>query len=89
MAWVNGQLGFADDRLDEVVEQFNRYNWRKLRIGDPRIATLRVGGWFRSTDIDEFVSDLSLLFGIRAVSVVDPRSREQFIELERQPTGPP
>ncbi len=89
MAWVNGQLGFSDDRLDEVVEQFNRYNWRKLRIGDPRIAALRVGGWFRSTDLDEFVGDLSLLFGIRAVLVVDPRSREQIIELERQPTGPP
>jgi transmembrane sensor len=86
-AWVNGQLAFAGEKLTDVVDEFNRYNWRKLRIGDPRIADMRVGGWFRSTQVDEFVSVLTRLFGIQAVVVIDPRSHEQTLELKRQPTG--
>lgn len=81
IAWTNGQLAFAGERLDEVVEQFNRYNWRKLRIADPQLADIRVGGWFRSTHVDEFVGVLRHLFGIRAVPVVDPRSHEQTLQL--------
>jgi transmembrane sensor len=89
IAWVSGQLAFSGERLTDVVEEFNRYNWRKLRIGDPGIANVQVGGWFRSNDVDELVSVLTRLFGIRAVISVDPRSHEQTLELERQPTAPP
>jgi transmembrane sensor len=87
-AWVNGQLAFSGEKLTDVVEEFNRYNWRKLRVGDPRIADMRVGGWFRSTHVDEFVSVLTHLFGIQAVVVVDPSSHEQTLELKQRPTGP-
>jgi ferric-dicitrate binding protein FerR (iron transport regulator) len=87
-AWVSGQLAFSGEKLRDVVEEFNRYNWRKLRIGDPDIADMRVGGWFRSTQVDEFVSVLTRLSGIQAVVRVDPDSHEQTLELKRQPTEP-
>jgi transmembrane sensor len=89
MAWVNGQLAFSGEKLADVVQEFNRYNWRKLRIGDPEIAGMQVGGRFRSTNVDELVSVLTRLFGIRVVASVDPRSHEQVLELKRNVTGPP
>jgi transmembrane sensor len=41
--------------LADAVAEFNRYNTRKILIEDPEIAALRVGGNFRSTNIDAFL----------------------------------
>jgi ferric-dicitrate binding protein FerR (iron transport regulator) len=70
-----------------VVSQFNRYNWRQLRLADPGLASLRVGGAFKSTHLDEFTSALARLWGVRATLVTDPVSHEQVIELQRKPPG--
>jgi transmembrane sensor len=89
LAWVNGNLFFKGETLGEAVGEFNRYNWRKLKIADPAITRLQLGGEFETTNVDSFVSALSRTFGIRATSVGDPGSREPIIELRRRPTGPP
>lgn len=65
LAWQNQILVFDGDSLTEVVAQFNRYNERQLVIADPALATLRIGGYFRPTNLDAFVSVLQSDFNIR------------------------
>jgi hypothetical protein len=89
LAWVDGEIAFDGETLEEATDQFNRYNWRKLRVADPAIAAVRIGGRFKSTNVNEFVSALHRLFGVRAVAAEDPTSHEQVIELQQRQTGPP
>jgi transmembrane sensor len=65
LAWQNQMLVFDGDSLAEVIGQFNRYNERQLVIADPSVATIRIGGYFRPTNLDAFVSVLQSDFGIR------------------------
>jgi transmembrane sensor len=64
--WRNGFLDFNDTTLAEAVDEFNRYNRRKLVIGDPDAGALRVGGHFRWSNVDAFVRLLELGFPVRA-----------------------
>jgi transmembrane sensor len=65
LAWQNQILIFDGDSLADVVMQFNRYNDRQLIIADPALATLRIGGYFRPTNLDAFVSVLQSDFNVR------------------------
>jgi transmembrane sensor len=65
LAWQNQMLVFDADSLSEVVAQFNRYNERKIVIADPHLADLRIGGYFRPTNLDAFLSVLESDFGVR------------------------
>jgi transmembrane sensor len=87
LAWINGQLVFENATLAETIEEFNRYNRRKLEISDPTLGQIRLGGAFSSTNVDEFIVELNELFKIRAVPV-DSNSG-QVIQLKRGPSGPP
>jgi transmembrane sensor len=66
LAWQAGMLQFDGQPLSEVVEEFNRYNSRQLRVADPRAAALTIGGYFQATRPDLFVSVLESSFGLRA-----------------------
>lgn len=89
LAWVNGNLFFKGETLGEAVDEFNRYNWRKLKVTDPAIHDLQLGGEFEATNLDSFIGALNRLYGIRALSLADPDSRDQTIELRHRVTGPP
>lgn len=89
LAWVNGNIFFQGETLGEAVEEFNRYNWRKLKVADPAISRLQLGGEFETTNLDGFVDALNRLYGIRATIIGDPGSRDAIIELRRRPRGPP
>jgi len=89
LAWVNGNLFFRGETLGEAVDEFNRYNWRKLKVTDPAIHDLQLGGEFETTNLDGFIDALDRLYGIRAMSLGDRGSREPTIELQHRPTGPP
>jgi ferric-dicitrate binding protein FerR (iron transport regulator) len=89
LAWVNGQLIFEDATLAETIEEFNRYNRRKLEISDPTLAQIHLGGAFSSTNVDEFIVELNALFRISAVPVGDANLGTQVIQLKRGPSGPP
>ena len=65
LAWQNQMLVFDGDTLADVVAQFNRYNARQLIIADPTLATLKMGGYFRPTNLDAFTNTLQSDFGIR------------------------
>ena len=64
LAWQRGMLGFNGQPLTEVAEEFNRYNDRKLVIASPAVGKLRIGGYFRATNLEAFVSVIEERFGI-------------------------
>lgn len=66
LAWQPKRLEFTETPLGEVVDSFNRCNERRLRLGDPSLAGLRIGGNFRSDNLDAFVRLLTASFGIEA-----------------------
>jgi transmembrane sensor len=49
-AWTQHRLIFESTPLSAVVEEFNRYNARRLVIAAPRLASFHVSGVFSSTD---------------------------------------
>jgi len=66
LSWRNGFLVFHDTPLATAVAEFNRYNTRKIVIDDPTVAELRIGGNFRSNNVDAFVRLLESGLLIRA-----------------------
>jgi len=49
-AWTRRSLVFDSSPLTEVVQEFNRYNTRRLVIDDPQLADLLVSGVFSSVE---------------------------------------
>jgi transmembrane sensor len=49
-AWTQRRLMFQKTALADVVDEFNRYNSRPLRIDSPQIRAFLVSGTFSSTD---------------------------------------
>jgi transmembrane sensor len=66
LAWQGPRLEFVDMRLSDVVAEFNRYNARKLVVGDRATADILVGGNFRADNVDSFVRLLDVGFGVAA-----------------------
>ncbi len=64
--WRSGFLAFHDTPLAEAAAEFNRYNARKIVMGDAQVAAMRVGGNFRWSNTDVFVRLLEQGFPVRA-----------------------
>lgn len=67
IAWEDGVIEFDGDTLGQAVDEFNRYRTTPLVIGEPRLASIRIGGTFRSGNSDAFLLALEQSFGIRAI----------------------
>jgi transmembrane sensor len=65
VSWRNGQIVFEDERLDFAVAEMNRYSRRKVVLGDPQLASLRISGAFNTGDTNTFVEALTSYFPIR------------------------
>jgi len=65
-SWRSGYITLNDTELATAVAEFNRYNKKQLVIGDPSIATLRVGGNLRAANVEAFVRVLEEGFPVRA-----------------------
>jgi transmembrane sensor len=66
LSWRDGFLSFRDTPLSAAAAEFNRYNARKIVIGDPAVADMRVGGNFRWSNTEAFVRLLEQGFPVRA-----------------------
>jgi transmembrane sensor len=66
LAWTRGQIWLSHTTLADAITEFNRYNSRQLVLGEPKLATLRVGGSFTTTDPTAFLGALERIFGIQA-----------------------
>ena len=64
LAWRDGMLTFDGSPLRDVAGEFNRYNERKLVIDDPEVATIRIGGTFKASNVDAFAHLLRDAYGL-------------------------
>ena len=55
LSWRTGFVTFHNTELSDAVAEFNRYRVRKIVIGDPSIASLRIDGKFRAGNADAFI----------------------------------
>jgi ferric-dicitrate binding protein FerR (iron transport regulator) len=65
----DGWLVFHGETVQQAAEAFNRYNERQLLAGDVKTARLRVGGKFRTTDLEGFVAALEVTHRVRVARV--------------------
>lgn len=66
LEWRSGLLVFRDTSLADAVAEFNRYNARKIVLGDDDVGDLRIGGSFRWENAEAFVRLLEQGFPVRA-----------------------
>lgn len=65
LSWRSGFVSFHDTPLAIAATEFNRYNARKIVIGDASVGAMRVGGNFRWSNTDAFVRLLAQGFPIK------------------------
>jgi transmembrane sensor len=71
MSWREGYLAFSGEPLSEVVAQLNRYSTKTLEIGNPKLASIAIGGRFKIGDLDSVLDLLNTTFGIRSRQIND------------------
>ncbi|MGH6613592.1 FecR family protein [Sphingomonas sp.] len=54
LAWRSGQIDFAGMALAGAIDEFNRYNVRKIVLADPALAREPLFGLFRADDPEGF-----------------------------------
>jgi transmembrane sensor len=83
LSWTAGLLSFQGETLTEVIDEFNRYNRKRLVVVDPLIAARRIGGAFQATDPESFVSALQKSFAVRADEQHRAGSDDTIVRLSR------
>jgi len=79
LAWREGAIIFDGEPLSEAITEIERYTDARIVVSDPEIARLRVGGRFRTGDMQEFFDALqtALPVSIRhtdsVLVFIDPR----------------
>lgn len=58
LAWRQGAIVFDDERLGDAVAEIERYTDSRIIVTDPATASLRVGGRFRTSEVQEFFDAL-------------------------------
>ncbi|NZA27718.1 FecR domain-containing protein [Luteimonas sp. SJ-92] len=64
LAWREGAIVFDGEPLGQAIAELNRYSDTRLIIIDSSIHDLRVGGRFRTGDIDGFLEALTKAFPV-------------------------
>lgn len=59
LAWREGVIEFDGQSLSEALSEFNRYNKLQVRLADPTLGTMRIGGYFHDNDLDGFVTAIT------------------------------
>ena len=70
MLWRSGMLSYNQEPLADVVADINRYNARKIEVVGPA-REIRIGGSFRSDNIEGFKQLLRDGFGLKVVETDD------------------
>ncbi|MDY6949117.1 MAG: FecR family protein [Pseudomonadota bacterium] len=64
MAWRRGEVVLDNAKLQDAIDEMNRYSTVKLRIADPEVADIRISGVFRSGDSVPFARGVSATYGL-------------------------
>ncbi|MBI5692141.1 MAG: FecR domain-containing protein [Verrucomicrobia bacterium] len=65
LAWSGRMLELAGATLGELVAEFSRRSGRQLRLGDPALSSVQVGGRFPIDDVDGFVRALEEIYQVK------------------------
>ena len=68
LSWQQTRVVFDDTLFEEVIAAFNRYNERRLILGDQALRTRRITGVFRADNLDGFVRLLEAGSDVRVES---------------------
>jgi len=63
-SWRSGVLIFNDTPLAEAVAEMNRYTTRPIVLADPKLASLRISGVFKTGDPEHFAETVSEAFPV-------------------------
>jgi transmembrane sensor len=58
LAWREGAIIFDGEPLSVAIAEIERYTDARIIVSDPQIAAMRVGGRFRTGDVQEFFDAL-------------------------------
>lgn len=64
LAWRQGMVLFEGETLAQAIREIDRYTPLSFRILDDEIATIPVGGFFRTGDLDQLLLVLEQNFGV-------------------------
>ncbi len=64
LAWRQGSIDLDGDTLASAVNEFNRYNRRKLVLVDTSLASRQFDGTFRTDDPEAFARAVGSLFSV-------------------------
>ena len=67
LAWRDGDIVLEGMTLAAAVEEFNRYNIRKIKIASPEIAGMSMVGYFRVNQPEQFATSVAELAGATVV----------------------
>jgi transmembrane sensor len=84
-AWTQHRLTFQKTSLADVIEEFNRYNTRPLRIESSSLEAFLVSGTFSSTDPASLLRFLRAQPGIR---VIETARETRIVADQQRPASP-
>jgi transmembrane sensor len=79
LAWRDGAVVFDGESLSDAIAEISRYTDTRIIVNDPQVAALRVGGRYRTADVQAFFDALQTAFpvsirhGSNGVVFIDPR----------------
>lgn len=77
LAWREGAIVFDGEPLVQAIAELNRYSDTRLVVADASIHDLRVGGRFRTGDVDGFLEALT-----RALPVQTRQASDNLVYIE-------
>jgi transmembrane sensor len=64
VAWKSGMMIFDERPLEEVIAELGRYTEMKIVLGDSELANIKVGGYFKTGDVDALLFALTENFNV-------------------------
>jgi transmembrane sensor len=79
LAWRDGAVVFDGETLSDAIAEIGRYTDARIIVNDPQVAAFRVGGRYRTGDVQAFFDALQTAFPVsirhesNGVVFIDPR----------------
>ena len=70
-SWRIGIVRFDDVSLRRLIEEYNRYNTRKIRIADDFLGEQRIGGVYQLAKVEAMLAGLELNYPLRVIQSGD------------------
>lgn len=65
-SWLNGQLVFRNEKLQQVIKEISRYVPAQIVIDDPELKEMRISGRFAIGDTDALLEAIEVSFNVHA-----------------------